>query len=288
VAVRRPNSAHFLTPMGRVGQIQLLRANVQNEDSVHAALKDADTAINLVGLLYQTGRQKFDAIHVHAAARIARTAAELGVARLLHFSSLATTVESHSKYARTKRAGEQAVREAFPSATIFRPSAVFGPEDDLFNKFGWLARISPALPLIGGGRTKLQPVFVGDVARAAASVLGDVDIRGEVFELGGPEIMTMKEIMELVLAITNRRRILLPLPFAVARFQAAFLGLLPKPLLTLDQVRLLESDNVVSAGARGFQELGITPEAAEAILPSYLWRFRKHGEFEAIATEKSA
>jgi NADH dehydrogenase len=172
------------------------------------------------------------------------------------------------------------VREAFPRATIFRPSVVFGPEDDLFNKFAWLARMSPVLPLIGGGRTKFQPVFVGDVARAAAKVLNDASTAGEIYELGGPETMTLKEIMELTLKEIRRSRLLLPVPFGLARVMGAVLGLLPKPLLTLDQVRLLENDSVVSEGAATFRDLGIVPEAAGAIIPSYLWRFRKHREFE--------
>ena len=172
------------------------------------------------------------------------------------------------------------MRGAFPTATILRPSVVFGPEDDFFNKFAALARLLPALPLIGGGKTRFQPAFVGDVARAAVKVLTDAATAGQTYELGGPEVMTLKEIMELVLKETRRNRILLPIPFGLARAQGVALGLLPKPLLTLDQVRLLETDNVVSEGALTFRDLGIVPEAAEAIIPSYLWRFRKHGEFE--------
>ena len=286
VAVRRPNNANFLTPMGRVGQIQLLKANVRDDDAVRGALKDADAAINLIGILNRSGRQRFNSIHVEGAARVARLSADLGVPRLLHVSSLGANAESRAKYAKTKAEGECAVRELYPTATIFRPSAVFGPEDDFFNKFAWLARITPffvPLPLIGGGGTKLQPVFVGDVAQAAARVLQERDTAAETFELGGPEIMTLREIMELVLKVTHRRRMLLPIPFALARIQGAVLGILPNPLITLDQVRLLERDNVVSEGARGFRELAITPEAVEAIIPSYLWRFRKQGQFEPVA-----
>ena len=283
VAVRRPNNANFLTTMGRVGQIQLLKANVRDDDAVRGALKDADAAINLAGILYQTGRQRFDSIHVEGATRVARLSAELAVPRLLHVSSLGAHTESRAKYAKTKAEGERSVRELYPTATIFRPSAVFGPEDDFFNKFAWLARMSPVLPVIGGGGTRLQPVFVGDVSQAAARVLQEPSTVGEIFELGGPEIMTLREIMELVLKVTHRKRMLLPLPFALARIQGAVLGILPKPLITLDQVRLLERDNVVSEGARGFRELAITAEAAEAIIPSYLWRFRKQGQFEPVA-----
>ena len=279
VAVRRPNLALFLRPMGRVGQIQIVKANVQDEDALRAALKGADAAINLVAVLYQSGNQRFDSLHVDAAERIARVAGELGVKRLLHVSALGV-IGNNSHYAQTKTLGEERVREAFPNATIFRPSTVFGPEDDFFNKFAWLARLSPALPLIGGGKTKFQPVFVGDVARATAKVLSDASTAGKIYELGGAEILTFKQIMELVLKETHRKRLLVPVPFGLARVKAVFLGLLPKPLLTVDQVRMLESDSVVSDGALTFRDLGIMPEAPGAIIPSYLWRFRKHGEFE--------
>jgi len=279
VAVRRPNNALFLRPMGRVGQIQIVKVNVHDEGAVSAALKGADAAINLVAVLYQSGNQRFESLHVEAAERIARAATESGVKRLLHVSALGIA-DNASRYARTKAVGEERVRAAFPEATIFRPSTVFGPEDDFFNKFGWLARMSPALPLIGAGKTRFQPVFVGDVARATAKVLGDAATAGKIYELGGPEIMTLKEVMELTLKETRRNRLLLPIPFGLARIQGAVLGLLPKPLLTLDQVRLLASDSVVSENEATFRDLGIVPEAPGAIIPSYLWRFRKHGEFE--------
>jgi NADH dehydrogenase len=280
VAVRRPNNALFLRPMGRVGQIQLVKANVRDREAVLKALTGADAAINLVGILFQSGSQRFDAIHVESAGAIARMATELGVKRLPHVSALGVDRNPHSKYAQTKLLGEKVVREAFPAATIFRPSVLFGPEDDFFNKFAWMARLSPALPLIGGGRMKFQPVFVGDVARAAATVLDEPQTAGKTYELGGPEIMTLKDIMQVVLAETRRKRILLPVPFPMARILGLALGLLPKPLLTLDQVRLLETDNVVSEGALTFRDLGIVPEAAGAIISAYLWRFRKHGQFE--------
>ena len=281
VCVRRPNNALFLAPMGRVGQIQIVKANVQDEEAVRIALKGAEAAINLVGILYQSGSQRFDNVHVEAADRIARQASDLGVKRLLHVSALGVQQNERSRYARTKALGEQRVREKFPAATIFRPSVVFGPEDDFFNKFAALARLSPVLPLIGGGVTKLQPVFVGDIAQAAAKALNDASTAGKIYELGGPEVMTLKQVMELVLKETRRNRILLPIPFGLARPLALVLGLLPKPLLTLDQLRLLETDNVVSDDAPTLRELGIIPEAAAAIVPTYLWRFRKHGEFEA-------
>jgi NADH dehydrogenase len=282
-AVRRPNLANFLLPMGRVGQIQLLKANVRDDNSVDGALRGAHAAINLIGILSQSGTQNFRALHAEAAERIARQASAHGVGRLLHVSALGADPDSPSLYARTKAQGEQRVRQAFPRATIFRPSVVFGPEDDFFNRFAWLARLSPALPLIGGGRMAFQPVYVGDIAEAAKRVLNDAGTAGKTYELGGPEAMSFKAVLQLVLKETHRKRLLVPVPFAIARIQAAVLGLLPKPLLTLDQLRLLERDNVVGDGARTLRDLGIVPTAAEAIVPSYLWRFRKHGEFEPVA-----
>ena len=283
VAVRRPNVANFLKPMGRVGQIQLLKANVNDDASVDAAMKGADATVNLVGVLTQRGSQNFRALHADAAERIAKAAAAHGAVRLLHVSALGANKDSASVYARTKAQGEERVRAAFPNATIFRPSVVFGPEDDFFNRFAGLARMLPALPLIGGGKTRFQPVYAGDVAQAVVRALNDQATAGKVFELGGPEVLTLKEIMQLVLKQTHRKRLLVPVPFGLARVKAAFLGLLPKPMLTIDQVRLLESDNVVAAGALGLRELGVTPTAAEAILPSYLWRFRRMGQFETVA-----
>ena len=283
VAVRRPNNALFLRPMGRVGQIQIVKANVQNEEAVSAALRRADAAINLVAALYQSGNQRFESLHVEAAERIARLATELGVGRLLHVSALGIAGNT-SNYARTKTLGEERMRARFEGATIFRPSVVFGPEDDFFNKFAWLARLSPALPLIGGGKTRFQPVFVGDIARAAAKVLSDMTTAGQTYELGGPEILTLKQVMELVLRETRRNRALVPVPFGLARILGVLFGALPRPLLTLDQVRMLETDNVLSEGAMSFRDLDIVPEAPGAIIPSYLWRFRKHGEFEAATS----
>jgi NADH dehydrogenase len=280
--MRNANTAHFLRPMGRVGQIQLLKGDVRNTDSVTAALRDADAAVNLVGILAPAGGQNFETAHVEGAARVADAARAHGVGRLLHVSALGTDAESPARYARTKAEGERRVRDAFPDATIFRPSIMFGPEDDFFNKFGWLARMSPVLPLIGGGRTRFQPVFVGDVAQAVARALDDPGAAGKIFELGGPEVLSFADLMRIVLKQTNRRRILLPIPFGIARVMGAVMGLLPNPMLTLDQVRLLEKDNVAAPGAPALRELGVTPTAAEAILPSYLWRFRKEGEFETV------
>lgn len=270
--------------MGRVGQIQIVKCDIRKDDEVTAALHQADAAINLVAILHQSGTQRFETLQAEGAGRIAKTAATHGVKRLLHVSTLGASADLPSVYAKTKAEGERLVREAFPTATIFRPSIVFGPEDNFFNKFGWMARLSPFLPLIGGGVTRFQPVFAGDVARAAAQVLRDSATAGKTYELGGPEVMSFKQILQLVLKETRRKRALVNIPFPIARFQAALLGILPKPMLTLDQVRLLGSDNVVADGALGLRDLGIAPTAAEAIVPSYLWRFRKHGQFEQVAT----
>ncbi len=280
VAVRRPNIAHFLRPMGRVGQIQIVKTNVLDGEQVSAALKDADAAINLVGILAQSGRQRFDAVHAAAAELVARRAHEAGIARLIHFSALGANANAPAHYFRTKADGEARVRAAFAEATIFRPALVFGPEDQFFNRFAALARLSPVLPLFGGGATRFQPVFAGDIAQATARALRDPATAGAIYELAGPEVMNFKQVIEYVLRETRRKRILLPLPYWVARVKGAILQILPNPPLTLDQARMLETDTVRGGGTPGLLELGITPTAVEAIVPSYLWRFRKHGQFE--------
>lgn len=286
VAVRRPNSSLFLRPMGRVGQIQIIKANVRDKAAVTAALEGADAAINLVGILVERGAQRFDAIHAQAAGTIASAAAEHRTPRLVHISAIGASKNSEARYFRSKAGGEANVRESFPAATILRPSLVFGPEDDFFNRFAWLARMSPMLPLIGGGKTRFQPVYVGDIARATVQVLRDPETSGKIYELGGPEVMDFRAVLQLVLKATYRKRLLVPIPFGIARIQAAVLGLLPGALLTLDQVRMLKADVVVSSGTLGLGDLGIAPEAAEGIVPSYLWRFRKAGEFTAALPEE--
>jgi len=282
VAVRRPDLAFHLQPLGRVGQIHAVQANLRSEESVARAAEGADAIVNLVGILYEKGRQRFDAVQAQGAAAVARIAAEKG-ARLVHISAIGADPESRSSYARTKAAAEKAVFEHVPQAVVFRPSIAFGPEDDFFNKFAAMARISPALPLIGGGKTRFQPVFVGDVAAAVDAALEGRAKPGTIYELGGPEVKTFEELMRMVLAETGRRRLLVPLPFALARVQAFFLEWMPKPLLTRDQVTLLERDNVVSPEAeregRTLKALGISPTALEAILPTYLSRFRKAGQY---------
>jgi NADH dehydrogenase len=282
VAVRRPELTGHLQPVGRVGQIHAVQANLRHFDSVAAAARDSDTIINLVGILFERGRQHFEAVHVEGAGHVARAAAELG-ARMVHVSALGTDKDSPAVYARTKAAGEDVVWAATPAATIFRPSILFGSEDDFFNRFASLARVLPALPLIGGGETRFQPVFVGDVAQAIAKAVDREAAPATIYELGGPEVRTFKELMRFVLTTIERRRLLVPVPFPLARLQAAILQWLPKPPLTVDQVRLLERDNVVSGQAQGegrtLEGLGIDPASLEAIVPTYLWRFRKTGQF---------
>ncbi len=279
IATRNPGDALFLKTAGSVGQIVPTFANVRDDHSVSAAVDGADYVVNLVGILYESGRQTFKAVHEEAAGRIARAAKEAGASRLIQISAIGAAPESRSRYARTKAAGERAVLEAFPDATIFRPSIIFGPEDGFFNLFASLSRISPFLPLIGGGRTRFQPVYVGDVADAMLACLDREDSRGETYELGGPTVYTFRELMELLLATIGRERALLPVPWTIAGVQAAFLGMLPKPLLTRDQLAQLKTDNVVSEGARTLADLGIEPTAAELILPTYLDRFRVGGRF---------
>jgi uncharacterized protein YbjT (DUF2867 family) len=281
-AVRRPDLAFHLQPLGRVGQIHAVQANLRYPASVEAAVRGADVVINLVGILFERGKQRFEAVQADGAAAVARAAAAEG-ARMIHVSALGAQLDSPSLYARTKAAGEAAVLDAAPGATVFRPSILFGPEDDFFNRFAAMARLSPALPLVGGGMTKFQPVFVGDVAQAILRAVGGWAKGGAVYELGGPEVKTFRELMEYVLAVTERRRLLVPLPFGIAKLQAAFLQYLPTPLLTPDQVELLRSDNVVSQAAqaegRTIEALGIEPTAIDAVVPGYLWRFRKTGQF---------
>jgi NADH dehydrogenase len=273
VAVRRPDLAGHLQPLGRVGQIHAVQANLRYPDSVAAAVRHADVVINLAAILFERGRQTFAAVHVGGADAVARAAAAAG-ARMIHVSAIGADVDSPSHYARTKALGEAAVRAAVPGAVIVRPSILFGPEDDFFNRFAAMARLSPVLPLVGGGHTRFQPVFVGDVAEAIAMAVDGDTQAGTTYELGGPEVKTFRQLLDFVLATIERRRLLMPLPFGLAALQATFLQFLPKPPLTPDQVRLLHVDNVVSQDAT---REGRTTIAA--IVPTYLWRFRKTGQF---------
>jgi uncharacterized protein YbjT (DUF2867 family) len=283
VAVRRPELANFLQPLGRVGQIHAVQANLRHAPSVEAAARDAHVLINLVGILAEGGRQRFDRVHAYGAEQIALAANAHG-ARLVHVSALGADENSPAHYARSKAAAEKLILSAQPQSVIMRPSILFGPEDDFFNRFATLARMSPVLPLIGGGETKFQPVFVGDVATAIADAVDNKLRGGTIYELGGPEVKTFRELMQFVLATIERKRLLVPLPFFAAKLQAAILQFMPAPLtLTRDQVELLRVDNVVSNKAksedRTLPGIGIEPDSIEAIVPSYLWRFRRTGQF---------
>src|SRR5580704_7607992 len=282
VAVRRPELTGYLQPLGRVGQIHAVQANVRADHSVEAAARDCDAVINLVGILFERGRQRFDAVQTQGAENVARAAAA-SRARLVHISAIGADENSPSDYAQSKADGERRVLAADPQAIIMRPSIVFGPEDQFFNRFAALARLFPALPLPGGGHTRFQPVFAGDVAAAIAKAVDGELKPGAIYELGGPDVRTFKELMEFVLATIQRRRLLVPAPYALMKLQATFLQFLPKPPITPDQVELLKRDNIVSEDAkrdgRTLEALGIVPESMAAIVPTYLWRFRKTGQF---------
>lgn len=271
VAARDTRAAQFLKMFGDPGQIVPVATDVTRPDSVKAAVTDADAVINLVGILFPSGRNKFDEVHAQGAANVAAAARDAGASRLIQMSAIGADTDSEAVYARTKAAGEQAARAAFPAVTILRPSVVFGPEDDFFNRFASLARLLPVLPVF---ESKFQPVYVGDVADATVKALDDPATCGKTYELGGPRVISYREVMDIVLAETGRGRWLVPLPLSIASIQAWFFEWLPVPPLTRDQVKLLGVDNVVSANALGLKDLGIAPTAVEAIVPTYLASYR--------------
>jgi NADH dehydrogenase len=284
VACRRPELAGHLQPLGRVGQIQPVQANLRHPGSVEAAARDADAVVNLVGILAETGRQKFDAVQRSGAELIAKAAATHG-ARVVQVSAIGANKDSASGYARSKAQGEEAVLAAVPSAVIMRPSIMFGPEDTFFNRFAAMARMLPALPLIGGGLTRFQPVFAGDVATAIADAVEGKATPGAIYELGGPDVLTFKQLMQFTLDTIKRKRALVPLPFPIASLMASILQFVPGAPLTPDQVEMLRTDNVVSDQARRdgrtLEAFEITPDSIGVIVPTYLWRFRKTGEFSS-------
>jgi NADH dehydrogenase len=284
VAVRHPDLAIHLQPLGGVGQIQAVQANLRYRWSIDRAVAGSDHVINLVGLLFEGGSQKFSTVHDFGARAVAEAARAAGVP-LTHMSALGADPQSHSLYASTKGRAEAAIRGILPDAIIIRPSIVFGPEDNFFNKFANMARISPFLPLIGGGHTKFQPVYVGDVAEVFARSVDGALKPGETYELGGGEVLTFRQCLEEMLRVIGRKRVFLSLPFWVAKIQGSIFGMMPKPMMTKDQVVLLEKDNVVSATAktegRTLEGLGIQPQTIETILPSYLWRFRVAGQYSS-------
>lgn len=285
VATRRPNRAFFLRPMGQVGQIGFVKCDVADAGQIAHAMAGSQAAVNLAGILFQRG-QTFQDVHVKGPEAIAEAASRLGLRAFVHVSAIGADAESESRYAETKAEGEKRVREAFPHAVIMRPSLLFGPEDRFFNRFAELARFLPALPLIGGGRTRFQPVFVGDAAAAIVTALDEPHAQGRTYELGGPTIYSFRQLMEIMLAVIERKRVLVPLPFWLAFLKSIFLQLAPKPLLTPDQVRLLKYDNVVSPTAHTLKDLGITPTTVEAEVPNYLWRYRAKGEYADLARQR--
>jgi uncharacterized protein YbjT (DUF2867 family) len=277
VVSRHASEAGFLRPMGDVGQIALIDAGIADEARLAAAVAGSDAVVCSAGILYERRRQRFDTVHRHGPGLLARLARAAGAKRFVHISAIGADPAAPAAYARSKAAGEGAVRDAFPEATILRPSLVFGPEDDFFNRFAALARYLPVLPLIGGGQTRFQPVYVGDVADAVMAVLDRPDAAGQTFELGGPNIYSFKELLALLLREVERRRAFVTLPFGLAAFQAAFLEWLPTPPLTRDQVKLLQRDSIAAPYRPGFADLAIAPTALELILPTYLDRFRRGG-----------
>ncbi|SNR79503.1 complex I NDUFA9 subunit family protein [Puniceibacterium sediminis] len=288
VAVRRPNEAMFVRPYGVVGQVEPVLCNIRDDASVAQAMAGADAVVNCVGILSGNGKNSFDAVQADGAARVARLAAEAGVGQLVHISAIGADPESDSDYARTKGEGEAAVLGAFPNAVILRPSIIFGPEDGFFNRFAAMSRMGPILPVVGA-ETRFQPVYVDDVAKAA--VMG---IKGEaapgVYELGGPDVGTFRDLMEKMLEVIQRRKLVLNIPFPVARLmgfgfdllETMTLGLVSNGVITRDQVRNLRHDNVVSEGTKSFGELGISPTSFESVLPEYLWPYRPSGQYAAI------
>ena len=284
VACRRPDLAGHLQPLGNVGQIHCVQANLRYRWSIDRAVEGADVVVNLVGLLAETGKQSFDSVQARGAGWVAE-AASSAKASMVHFSAIGADEQSEADYARTKAEGEALVRAAAPDAVIFRTSIVFGPEDDFFNRFATMARVAPFLPLIGGGHTKFQPVYVGDVAQAVVKAVDGELAAGSIWELGGPEVLTFKECMERMLDVIGRKRGFVTLPFSLAKAVGRIAQYAPGAPITPGQVELLKSDNVVSPAmqdaGRTLQAMGITPTLMGAVLPSYLVRFRKHGQFEA-------
>lgn len=278
VAVRHPNSALALKPLGDVGQIQVVQANLRNEDSVRAALTGADAVVNLVGILSQSGAQKFDKLHVGGAALVAKLSAEMGVKNLVHMSALGADEDAEANYARTKGEGEAAVRHYFPKATILRPSVIFGPDDKLFNRFAQAASLLPVIPVFSGD-CLFQPVYVGDVVQVMLKALEGDEMQGQAYELGGVKTYSLRQLMALAADEAQQKVTFIDVPDFVAPFQVFFLGLLPNAPITLDQLKMLKKDNVVSEGAKSLSDLGITATPVEAILPSYLHKYRPKGQF---------
>lgn len=282
VATRVPERAYFLKPDGAVGQIVPFICDYSDEKSLAAAIEGSDFVINCIGILFEKGKhRKFNKIHTDLPVAIAALCAQSGVSRLVHISALGVD-QGTSKYAKTKLEGEKGVLANFPKATILRPSVIFGEDDSFFNMFAEMARYAPVLPLIGGGKTKFQPVYVGDVARAVMAALENPQTQGQIYELGGPEVLSFQEIYERLFRYTGRKRCLVSLPYGLAKVQASFMSVLPQPPLTPDQVESLKTDTIVSPAAQGLADLGVSPTALDVILPTYLKRYRVGGRFAEL------
>ena len=288
VAVRRPNEALFVKPYGAVGQVELILCNIRDDASVHAALVGADAVINCVGVLNGVGKNSFDAVQASGAERIARFAAQEGIATMVHISAIGADAASEIDYARTKGAGEAGVLKHMPNAVILRPSVIFGSEDEFFNRFAGMAKNAPVLPIVGAN-TQFQPVFVDDVAQAAANA-AQGQVAAGTYELGGPDVASMRDLLVQMLSVIRRKRVILNLPYFAANMmafgfdmvQAITLGLIENKVLTRDQVKNLKIDNVVSEGAKTFADLGIDPASMASVLPDYLWCYRPSGQYSAI------
>ena len=280
VAVTRsPYLNGYLKPLGNPGQIDLEKVNIFDEENLRTLIKNSDVVINLVGILYETKKQKFKDIHAKFPDLLSKLCRDLNVEKLVHISALGTEEITSSQYMQSKLMGEKNIINNFKSSVILRPSIIFGPDDKFFNQFASLAEFFPALPLIGGGLTYFQPIYVGDIAKSILAILEKEEISENIFELGGPQIFSFKELMQILLKQIKKKRLLIPIPWALAKFQAKILQVLPKPLLTTDQVEMLKYDNIVTNKYPTLKNLGIEPKTVESLLPNYIWRFRKGGQF---------
>ena len=278
-ATRSPYLHGYLKPLGNPGQIDLEKVNISDEENLGTLVKNSDVVINLIGILYETKKQKFEDIHAKFPDLLSKLCSELNIEKFVHISALGINETVNSQYMQSKLKGEKNILNNFNHSVILRPSLVFGPEDQFFNKFASLAEFLPVLPLIGGGQTKFQPIYVSDLCKAIVAILDKEEVNENIYELGGSEIFTFKELMEILLKQIKKKRFLVPIPFSFAKFQAKILQLLPKPLLTTDQVEMLKYDNVVTNNYPTLKNLQINPKTIESVLPDYIWRFRKGGQF---------
>jgi len=278
-ATRSPYLYGYLKPLGNPGQIDLEKVNLFEEENLRTLIKNSDVVINLVGILYENKKQKFEDIHVKFPALLTKLCNEQNIKKLVHISALGINETANSQYMQSKLKGEKNILNNFNRSVILRPSIIFGPEDKFFNQFAALAEFFPALPLIGGGLTYFQPIYVGDVVKSIVTILEKEEINKNIYELGGPQTFTFKELMEILLKQIKKKRFLVPIPFSFAKFQAKILQLLPKPLLTTDQVEMLKYDNIVTNKYPTLKDLKISPKTLESVLPDYIWRFRKGGQF---------